>query len=148
MWYLESNFTKEEIIELYFNVVEFGPSIYGIQDAARHYFGREPSDLNLIESVFLIKLLPSPVSRYRMYEKGELSQRQLTMLQRVLKVMKERNRISGQEYTAALEQTIEFHHEGDPLPEPRSPLVRQARPYAELSDGESEASLEMEETYE
>ena len=47
--YLEQELTKEQILELYFNVVEFGPMIYGVGPAARHYFdamaaGNFPSD--------------------------------------------------------------------------------------------------------
>ena len=38
--YLEQAFTKDEMIELYLNVIEFGPDVYGITAAADHYFGR------------------------------------------------------------------------------------------------------------
>ena len=39
-WYVEHHLTKERIMEIYFNVIEFGPGIYGIGRAARHYFGK------------------------------------------------------------------------------------------------------------
>lgn len=124
VWYLETHFSKEELLELYFNIVEFGPSIYGIRDAALHYFGREPYDLNALESVFLVKLLPSPVSRHRWFEKGKLSARQISMLHRVLHVMRERGRITDQELAQAQNETIVFHHQGEPLPEPRPGAIR------------------------
>ncbi|HWJ56320.1 MAG TPA: biosynthetic peptidoglycan transglycosylase, partial [Vicinamibacterales bacterium] len=45
VWYIEQNLSKERILELYFNAVEFGPRIYGIGAATRHYFGKKPADL-------------------------------------------------------------------------------------------------------
>ncbi|HUT77493.1 MAG TPA: biosynthetic peptidoglycan transglycosylase, partial [Polyangia bacterium] len=124
VWYLESFFSKDEILELYFNIVEFGPSLYGIRDAATHYFGRDPHELNLAESVFLIKLLPSPVIRHAAYERGEVSERKMTSLQRVMRTMRARGRITEAELQAGLSQRIEFHQEGDPLPPPRIPPER------------------------
>ncbi|MBN2717742.1 MAG: transglycosylase domain-containing protein [Deltaproteobacteria bacterium] len=125
VWYLESNFTKQEILELYFNVIEFGPSIYGIGEASMHYFGREPSELNLLESVFLVKLLPSPVSRHQVWEKSDvLGEKKTKSLHRVLETMRKRKRITEAEYNEALGQTISFYKEGMPLPEPRIPVQR------------------------
>jgi membrane peptidoglycan carboxypeptidase len=119
-WYLESNFTKDEILELYFNVVEFGPSIYGVGPAARYYFGREPFELNLVESVFLVKLLPSPVARHNALKKeGGVSRKKMASLHRVMQVMFDRRRIFDAEYRLGLEQELVFYEEGDPLPEPR-----------------------------
>jgi membrane peptidoglycan carboxypeptidase len=59
--YLSQRFTKDDILELYLNVVEFGPDIYGVRAAAAHYFGKGPANLTLAESLFLASLLPSPV---------------------------------------------------------------------------------------
>ena len=42
VWYIEQNLSKERILELYFNAIEFGPRIYGIGAATRHYFGKKP----------------------------------------------------------------------------------------------------------
>lgn len=123
-WYLESQFTKDEILELYFNVIEFGPSIYGIREAASHYFGREPHELNLVESVFLIKLLPSPITRHGTYVRNEVSERKMNSLHRVMKTMFDRGRIDRTELAEGLSQELRFHHEGDPLPESRMPISR------------------------
>ncbi|MBN2341927.1 MAG: transglycosylase domain-containing protein [Deltaproteobacteria bacterium] len=125
VWFLESNFTKDEILELYFNVIEFGPSLYGIGEAAYHYFGREPNELNLLESVFLIKLLPNPVERHKVWEQGNtLNERKNKSLQRVLATMLKRKRISELEFNEGMRQTISFFKEGMPLPEPRVPVNR------------------------
>jgi len=125
-WYLESYFSKEEILELYLNVVEFGPSVYGIVDAAHHYFGREPYELNLVESVFLIKLLPSPISRHDAYVQGEVSERRMNVLHKTMRTMLDRGRISASEFEEGQSQKIDFYREGEPLPEPRVQVPRGA----------------------
>jgi hypothetical protein len=143
VWYLESFFGKDEILELYFNVVEFGPSIYGIRDAAFHYFGREPHELSLAESVFLVKLLPSPVIRHATWERGEVSDRKLSSLHRVMRTMRARGRITEAELQQGLAERIEFHREGEPLPEPRVPPERGG---FRLSPGGDWDDYEPEET--
>ena len=99
-----------------------------------HYFGRSPEELNAIESVFLIKMLPSPISRHRIYEKGEVTPRQMALFHRVLKTMHERKRLNDGELAAALSQEIVFHREGTPLPPPRSPLNRPLSTLDDLTD--------------
>ncbi len=54
---LEKNFTKEEIITLYLNVVPFGNNIYGIRNAARTFFQKEPDRLNIEEAALLVGML-------------------------------------------------------------------------------------------
>lgn len=57
---LESCFTKEQILELYLNVIEFGPNLYGIGAAAKHYFKKNASELSPEEAFFLASILPAP----------------------------------------------------------------------------------------
>jgi len=54
---LEKNFTKEEIITLYLNAVPFGNNIYGIRNAARTFFQKEPDRLNVEEAALLVGML-------------------------------------------------------------------------------------------
>lgn len=54
---LERNFTKEEIITLYLNAVPFGNNIYGIRNAARTFYQKEPDRLNVNEAAMLVGLL-------------------------------------------------------------------------------------------
>jgi len=51
---LERQYTKEEIIAMYFNIYDFGNNADGIRSAARIYFGKEPKDLDLKESAMLV----------------------------------------------------------------------------------------------
>jgi monofunctional biosynthetic peptidoglycan transglycosylase len=60
-WRLEHTLAKRRILELYLNVVEWGPGIYGVGEASRHYFGKPPSALTLGESAMLAAILPNPI---------------------------------------------------------------------------------------
>ncbi len=57
---LERSYTKEEIISMYFNEIEFLYQSYGIKAAAETYFGKTPKNLNLIESATLVGMLKNP----------------------------------------------------------------------------------------
>ena len=57
---LESFYTKEEIMAMYFNTVDFGHNAYGIKSAAKTYFNKEPKELNTPESAMLVGMLQAP----------------------------------------------------------------------------------------
>jgi membrane peptidoglycan carboxypeptidase len=57
---LESCLTKEQILETYFNVIEYGPGVYGIGKAARTLFGVSPRELTQLEAFHLVRILPNP----------------------------------------------------------------------------------------
>jgi len=57
---LERELSKQRILELYLNTVEWGDGIYGCEAAARHYFNKHASRLNRFESAYLAAILPSP----------------------------------------------------------------------------------------
>ena len=52
--------SKERMFEVYMNVIEWGPGIYGVTEASRFYFNKEPSALTLTECAFLAYILPNP----------------------------------------------------------------------------------------
>ncbi len=54
---IERNYTKDEIIRMYFNTVDFGANSYGIKSAARTYFNKEPKELKLEEAALLVGML-------------------------------------------------------------------------------------------
>lgn len=59
---LEKSLSKKRILELYLNVVEFGPGIYGAEAAAQHYFGKPAAQLTLREGAMMAAGLPRPRS--------------------------------------------------------------------------------------
>jgi len=52
-------------MEIYLNVAHWAPGVYGIREAARFYFGKDPKKLDVKESVFLASILPNPDRRAR-----------------------------------------------------------------------------------
>jgi hypothetical protein len=108
VWYLESNFTKDEILALYLNLAEFGPSLYGVKNAAEYYFGLLPKDLNLRQSAFLAKLLPNPTERYRAKDLGTVPDDLARRVRALLLDMKKNKRITKEEYDDALSEKISF----------------------------------------
>lgn len=68
--YLAQHFTKEEILELYLNIIEFGPDVYGIAKAAAFYFGKGPYGLTLPEAFALSAIVPSPTKLYAVKHTG------------------------------------------------------------------------------
>jgi membrane peptidoglycan carboxypeptidase len=65
-WILEhlTGVSKERLLEIYLNIIEWGPGIHGADEAARFYFDRDAHDLTLDQSLFLATVIPSP-SRWR-----------------------------------------------------------------------------------
>lgn len=58
---LENELSKNRILELYLNVIEWGRGIFGIEAAAEAYFGKSASDLSLDEAARLAAVIPSPI---------------------------------------------------------------------------------------
>lgn len=59
-WRIDEAVSKDRVLELYVNVIEFGPDVYGIHAAAQYYFQKDARQLTPLESVFLATLKPSP----------------------------------------------------------------------------------------
>ncbi|MDD5621649.1 MAG: PBP1A family penicillin-binding protein [Actinomycetota bacterium] len=99
---LERNYTKNKILEMYLNTINFGSGAYGIEKASEIYFGKDASELNLPESALLAGLLRAPeiYSPFNNMEKAK-SRRDL-----VLQLMYEQKLIDTSEYLGALAEPI------------------------------------------
>jgi hypothetical protein len=62
VWLIQNGniMTKDRMLEVYFNIIEWGRNVYGVGEAARYYFDKAPSQLNLGESIYLASIVPSP----------------------------------------------------------------------------------------
>lgn len=62
VYILENNHisSKERMLEVYFNIIEWGPNIYGIGEASQFYFQKRAVDLNINECLFLATIIPNP----------------------------------------------------------------------------------------
>jgi hypothetical protein len=107
-WYVETVLTKDRIMELYLNGIEYGPGLYGITEAARVYFGKHPADLTPPEAVFIALMLPSPVRRHAQYCRGELTESFQSKVTFILGVMNQRGRLSDLEYEVWKEEPVVF----------------------------------------
>ena len=94
---IERTYTKDEILEMYLNSVHFGHGTYGVQAAAKRFYGKQAHELVLDESALLVGLLPAP-ARYSPVRFPELA---LTKRNVVLRVMRDQEFISTAEYAEA-----------------------------------------------
>jgi monofunctional biosynthetic peptidoglycan transglycosylase len=97
---LDDKLSKARILELYLNVVELGPMVYGVGHASRYYFGKPPSALTVRECSFLAAMLPGP-KVYNPYRKME---RVVKRSDRILRRMVTSRMITRDEYEAALSE--------------------------------------------
>lgn len=56
--------SKQDILEAYLNMIEFAPDVYGIEDAAKFYFGKSSAELSIIEVIVLTYIIPRPIHFY------------------------------------------------------------------------------------
>jgi hypothetical protein len=115
-WYLERSLDKDSILELYLNVVEFGPGIYGIGPAARFFFAREPRDLTPLQAIYLATLLPNPVARFVNYQRGGVSAETLARLRAHARLMTARGLLTPAEYEMAETEGFAFRPASAPVP--------------------------------
>jgi monofunctional biosynthetic peptidoglycan transglycosylase len=60
---MEALLTKDRILELYLNVIEWGPGIYGVEAASEHYYHTKASTLTREQSARLAAIIPAPLKR-------------------------------------------------------------------------------------
>ncbi|MFH2009680.1 MAG: monofunctional biosynthetic peptidoglycan transglycosylase, partial [bacterium] len=83
-WRLEQVLSKQRILEIYLNLVEMGPGIFGAPAAAKHYFHREPSHLSPLQAVHLAAITPSPRRYYEQFRSGRAGMEWLLHLRYLL----------------------------------------------------------------
>lgn len=96
---LEESLTKNEILELYLNIVEFGPNLYGIHAASQYYFNTTPDKINGAQGAFLAILMPSPRKyHFSIYKNQYLAPRHKRKFRRILQDMAYKEYISPAQY--------------------------------------------------
>jgi monofunctional biosynthetic peptidoglycan transglycosylase len=80
---LELFLPKDRILELYLNVAEWGPGIFGAEAAARHYFGRSAAGLTRDQAAALAATLPHPLTSNPRTRPGRMAWRKQLILQRM-----------------------------------------------------------------
>ena len=75
VWLIENQqlCSKERMFEVYLNIIEWGPLIYGANEASRFYFNKDASKLTLAEAIFMASIIPRPkYFKYNFDETGHL----------------------------------------------------------------------------
>ena len=102
---IEQNYSKDEILDLYLNSVYYGEGAFGINNAAKTYFGKSAADLNLAESAMLIGVLPAPSAYSPITGNPEYAkERQATVLGRMV----DNGVITQEEADAAKAQVLAY----------------------------------------
>jgi penicillin-binding protein 1A len=102
---IERIYTKPQILELYFNKVYFGDGLYGAEAAARGYFGKHASELNVPEAALLAGLVKSPSS----YAPTVSRERAMARRNIVLQAMLESNAIDQTTWKSAKASKLVLH---------------------------------------
>lgn len=106
---IEQTYSKDEILEMYLNSVFYGENAFGIEEAARTYFGIEPKKLNLAQSSMLVGLLPAPNAYSPITGNAEYAkQRQDVVLTRMVN----NKYITEDQKTAALAVELKYATKG------------------------------------
>lgn len=102
---IENKYSKDQILDMYLNSVYFGENAFGIEDAAKYYFGTTPDKLDAAQSAMLVGLLPapnlySPISGNATYA----AQRQAT----VLDLMVQQGKLTDAQRKAAVAEQLTY----------------------------------------
>jgi penicillin-binding protein 1A len=113
---LEKQYTKDEIIAMYFNIFDFTRGAVGIRSAARIYFGKEPQDLSIEESATIVAMFKNPVlyNPYReRFKENSLQRRNQVFVQMVRNdYITEREKDSLQSLPLEINYTPEYQNDG------------------------------------
>ena len=104
-YWIEGQYTKDEILTLYLNQISYGSNSYGVESASQLYFGKSVKDLTIAESAFLASLIqvPSYYSPWGNHLDEALERKDYTLSQ-----MFKNGYIDQDQYTRAKEQVLEF----------------------------------------
>lgn len=99
---IERKYTKNEILEMYLNILYFGNGTYGIGNAAHNFFGKDITNVSLKESAALSAIINNP-TLYNPYSNAENLSKRSNL---ILKLMLKNKRISNKEYAVANKEEL------------------------------------------
>ena len=103
---LESALGKDRILEIYLNIIEWGPDVHGLRPAARRYFGREPLALTPAEMAFLVAIIPGPIKYQSSFAHGTPGPGLRSLIDELLAKLRSVDAIGEEEYRRALAEPI------------------------------------------
>jgi hypothetical protein len=105
---LEASLPKSRLLEIYLNIVEWGPGLHGIGPAARHYFAKDARQLTPREAAFLASVIPSPARFHALFERGEMTEGWLERIDAILLRMAAFGQLGEDQLMEALHQPLVF----------------------------------------
>jgi hypothetical protein len=103
---LESALGKDRILEIYLNIIEWGPDLRGLRPAARRYFDREPRELTPAEMAFLVTIIPGPIKYQSSFAHGKPGPGLRSLIDDLLAKLRSVHAIGEEEYLQALGESI------------------------------------------
>lgn len=110
---LDGHVSKRKVLEVYFNIAEWGEGVFGIGAAARKYFGKLPAELTPKEGAFLAMLLPSPKRYSQSFRDGRLTPYAEKTVRSILEKMTQARYITEEERDAEIAVRLSFETKGD-----------------------------------
>lgn len=107
-WRMEACLSKDRILELYVNVVELGPDVFGFGEAAVYYFGTTVESLSVRETAFLVSILPGPKIYHRFAVSGALPGYWNDYLDRLVNAAESRTGFDGSSARSGLGEGLVF----------------------------------------
>lgn len=104
---ISHRYSKDQIMEIYVNIVTLGDDCYGVQTAAKLYFGKDINDLDLAQCATLASILPSPNLLYNPYRNPENVHERCDL---ILGNMLDQGMITKAQYTEAIKETVIYMH--------------------------------------
>ena len=105
---IEAALPKQRILEIYLNIIEWGPGIYGINAAAHYYFGVDARHLTPKQAVFLATIIPNPIKFGVYFRKGATSKNWDEHMAHLIDKLRERGDLDDSAYQKALADPVVF----------------------------------------
>lgn len=107
-WRLEVYLSKDRMLEIYANIVELGPDVFGFREAAEYYFHRELRKLSTRQMAYLISILPGPRLYHSFFRNGRVPAYWEDYLDRLITISSRRGWIDPDSAVSALADSIVF----------------------------------------
>jgi len=103
---LEANLPKARLLEIYLNIAEWGPGVYGVGEASRFWFGKDARDLTPRESAFLATVIPNPRRFHSRLHRSGITPWWNARIDDVLGKMRIQNQLTDDQLSAALSEPL------------------------------------------
>ena len=107
VWLIENNglSSKERMYEVYLNIIEMGPRVYGVNEGAQFYFGKDVSKLSLAEAIYMSSIVPHPKwFKYSFDREGRLREHLASYYKLISEKMLQKELITQADFDALLPQ--------------------------------------------